>query len=193
MAWRNRVRELAASSGLPNHAKKDSTGICFIGERKFSDFLAQYLPRQPGEIRTLDDVVVGTHEGLVFYTIGQRQGLGIGGLKDAAGEPWYVVDKEVQHNILRVAQGIDHPALFSRRLRAGRLHWIAGSPPALPLRCTARIRYRQVDRPCEVTTGAGQCCEVSFSEPQRAITPGQSVVFYAAETCLGGGIIEAAL
>jgi tRNA-specific 2-thiouridylase len=190
---KRRVREIAAARALPNHAKKDSTGICFIGERRFSDFLAQYLPGQPGEIRTLDDVVIGTHQGLMFYTIGQRHGLGIGGRRDTAGDPWYVAGKEPAHNILRVVQGVDHPALFSRRLRAGRLHWIDGMPPTLPLTCTARIRYRQVDRPCEVTAAARQDCEVRFHEPQRAVTPGQSVVFYDAETCLGGGIIETVL
>jgi tRNA-specific 2-thiouridylase len=190
---KSRVREIAADHRLPNHDKKDSTGICFIGERKFRDFLAQYLPRQPGEIRTLDDTVVGIHQGLVFYTIGQRQGLGIGGRRNAAGEPWYVAGKEPARNILRVVQGADHPALFNRALRAGRLHWIAGMPPALPLQCTARIRYRQVDRPCKVTANGAGGWLIRFREAQRAVTPGQSVVFYDGDICLGGGIIEAAL
>jgi tRNA-specific 2-thiouridylase len=187
------VRELALQAGFRNHDKKDSTGICFIGERKFRDFLERYLARQPGEIRTLDDEIIGRHQGLMFYTIGQREGLGIGGKKGSAGDPWYVADKDPGRNILRVVQGVNHPALFKRRLRTGRLHWIAGSAPALPLRCTARIRYRQPDRPCLVTPGPHATGFVEFSEPQRAVTPGQSVVFYDGETCLGGGVIEKAL
>jgi tRNA-specific 2-thiouridylase len=157
---KQRVREIAEQNGFPNHAKKDSTGICFIGERKFSDFLAQYLPKQPGEIRTLDDEVVGMHQGLVFYTLGQRQGLGIGGQKDTTGAPWYVARKEPGTNV------------------------------AMPLSCTARIRHRQEDRPCTVTAGHNDECLVEFRQPQRAVTPGQSVVFYDGEECLGGGIIE---
>ncbi len=187
------VRELAARAGFQNHGKKDSTGICFIGERRFREFLERYLPRRPGEIRTLNDEIIGEHQGLMFHTIGQRQGLGIGGRKASAGEPWYVADKDPRNNILRVVQGGNHPALFNRRLRAGRLHWIAGLPAALPLTCTARIRYRQPDQPCLVTRGSGSGCMVEFREPQRAVTPGQSVVFYDGEVCLGGGVIEAAL
>jgi len=190
---KTRVRELAAQAGFRNHDKKDSTGICFIGERKFRDFLERYLPRQPGEIRTLDDLLVGRHQGLMFYTIGQREGLGIGGRHGAAGDPWYVAGKDTAHNILRVVQGVDHPALFNRRLRTGSLHWIAGAAPALPLDCTARIRYRQPDRPCRVTRGPADSAIVEFTEHQRAVTPGQSVVFYDGETCLGGGVIEQAL
>jgi tRNA-specific 2-thiouridylase len=190
---KTQVRELAAQSGFRNHDKKDSTGICFIGERKFREFLARYLPRRPGEIRTLDDRLVGRHQGLMFYTIGQREGLGIGGRQGATGDPWYVAGKDTAHNILRVVQGVDHPALFSRRLCTGRLHWIAGSAPALPLECTARIRYRQPDRPCVVASGPAHGGLVEFTEPQRAVTPGQSVVFYDGETCLGGGVIEAAM
>ncbi len=184
------VREIAAENGFPNHAKKDSTGICFIGERKFSDFLAHYLPGQPGEIRTLDDAVIGTHQGVVFYTLGQRQGLGIGGQKDTASEPWYVARKEPETNVLRVVQGVDHPALFSRQLAAGQLHWISGSRPSLPLSCTARIRHQQHDQPCSVSAGHSGEYLVDFRQPQRAVTPGQSVVFYAGEECLGGGVIE---
>jgi tRNA-specific 2-thiouridylase len=187
---KQRVREIAAENGLQNHAKKDSTGICFIGERKFSNFLARYLPGQPGEIKTLDDEVIGEHQGLVFYTLGQRQGLGIGGLKDTSGAPWYVARKETDTNVLRVVQGVDHPVLFSRQLLASQLHWISGSRPALPLSCTARIRYQQEDQPCTVTaTHTGECV-AEFRQPQRAVTPGQSVVFYDNEECLGGGIIE---
>jgi tRNA-specific 2-thiouridylase len=187
------VRELAAQAGFQNHDKKDSTGICFIGERKFRDFLERYLPRRPGEIRTLDDELIGRHHGLMFYTIGQREGLGIGGRKESAGEPWYVVAKDPERNILNVVQGLNHPALFNRRLTTGKLHWISGSAPALPLSCTARIRYRQPDQPCLVTRGPQDTGFVEFREPQRAVTPGQSVVFYDGVVCLGGGIIEAAL
>ncbi len=187
------VRDMATRAGFRNHDKKDSTGICFIGERKFSDFLARYLPGQPGEIRNLDGDLIGEHQGLVFYTIGQRQGLGIGGQKDTPGAPWYVVEKDMKHNILRVAQGVDHPALFKRSLFASQLHWIAGQPPAMPLSCTARIRYRQSDQSCTVDTPTPDQAVVEFVQPQRAITPGQSVVFYDGEVCLGGGIIDAAL
>ena len=187
------VRELAARAGFRNHDKKDSTGICFIGERKFRDFLERYLPRLPGEIRSLDDQIIGHHQGLMFYTIGQREGLGIGGKKGSDGNPWYVAGKDTGRNILRVVQGVNHPALFNRRLRTGRLHWIAGSAPRLPLTCTARIRYRQADQPCLVSGASQDSGIVEFREPQRAVTPGQSVVFYDGETCLGGGVIEAAL
>jgi len=187
------VRDMATQAGFRNHDKKDSTGICFIGERKFSDFLARYLPRQPGEIRTLDGVLIGEHQGLVFYTIGQRQGLGIGGKKGTTGAPWYVVEKDIKSNLLRVAQGVDHPALFKQRLHASQLHWIAGRPPEMPLACCARIRYRQSDQPCTVDITASDQALVEFQQPQRAITPGQSVVLYDGEVCLGGGIIDAAL
>jgi tRNA-specific 2-thiouridylase len=187
------VRELAAQAGFRNHDKKDSTGICFIGERKFRDFLERYLPRQPGEIRSLDDEVIGHHRGLMFYTIGQREGLGIGGRKGSDGNPWYVAGKDTGRNILRVVQGVNHPALFNRRLRTGRLHWIAGSAPSQPLACTARIRYRQPDQYCLVTQDPEGSGIVEFREPQRAVTPGQSVVFYDGEVCLGGGVIEKAL
>jgi tRNA-uridine 2-sulfurtransferase len=187
------VRELAAQAGFQNHDKKDSTGICFIGERKFRDFLERYLPRRPGEIRTLDNEVIGRHHGLMFYTIGQREGLGIGGRKGTDGDPWYVASKDPERRILYVVQGVNNPALFNRRLRTGRLHWIAGSSPTLPLACTARIRYRQPDVPCLVTRDPEDTGIVEFLEPQRAVTPGQSVVFYDGEVCLGGGVIEAAM
>jgi tRNA-uridine 2-sulfurtransferase len=187
------VRELAAQAGFQNHDKKDSTGICFIGERKFRDFLERYLPRRPGEIRSLDDEIIGRHHGLMFHTIGQREGLGIGGRKGSDGDPWYVASKDPGRDILYVVQGVNHPALFNRRLRTGRLHWIAGSAPTLPLGCTARIRYRQPDVPCLVTRGPKDTGIVDFREPQRAVTPGQSVVFYGGEVCLGGAVIEVAL
>jgi len=187
------VRRLAESEGFGNYAKKDSTGICFIGERRFSEFLARYLEKNPGDIRTLDNKTIGQHDGLVFYTIGQRQGLGIGGHRGGSGEPWYVIDKDMEHNILTVAQGVNHPALFSPGLRASQLHWISGTPPASPSGCTARIRHQQPVQTCTLDIINGQECMVSFTTPQRAVTPGQSVVFYQDEECLGGAIIESAV
>lgn len=187
------VRAIARDAGFGNHAKKDSTGICFIGERRFSEFLAHYLQKQPGEIRTLEEQLIGTHDGLMFYTIGQRQGLGIGGRSDATGEPWYVVAKDTGRNILYVAQGVNHPALFRPVLRASQLHWIAGAPPPLPFTCEARIRHQQPLQPCRVEQAGADECIVRFQTPQRAITPGQSVVCYQGDVCLGGGIIEAAI
>jgi tRNA-specific 2-thiouridylase len=181
------VRALARAAGLPNHARKDSTGICFIGERKFKDFLSRYLPAQPGEIRTLEGEVKGRHDGLMFYTIGQRQGLGIGG----PGDPWYVVGKDLAHNVLLVAQGEDHPALFADALYADQITWVAGAPPTLPLQASAKTRYRQADQPCRLTATNGSLL-VEFEQPQRAIAPGQSVVFYRDDECLGGGVIERA-
>ena len=185
------VRELAAAAGLVTHAKKDSTGICFIGERRFREFLNHYLPAQPGPIRTVDGEELGEHAGLMFHTIGQRQGLRIGGRRDSSGEPWYVVNKDLDRNTLIVAQGRNHPALFHQRLYASQLYWIAGEPPHLPLACAAKIRYRQPDQACALETLDGDCAEVCFNEPQRAVTPGQSVVFYRNDECLGGGIIDA--
>lgn len=187
------VRKLAAEAGLITHDKKDSTGICFIGERNFREFLGRYLPAQRGAICTLAGEKIGEHMGLMFYTLGQRQGLGIGGRRGDTGEPWYVIGKDLPHNRLIVAQGHHHPLLFRRRLRATDLHWVAGVPPALPLRCKAKTRYRQADQTCTVQQGPPGDCLVEFSEPQRAITPGQSVVFYADSECLGGGVIDAVL
>jgi hypothetical protein len=186
------VRRLAREAGLPNHARKDSTGICFIGERRFREFLGRYLPAQPGEVRTVDGRRVGRHDGLMFHTIGQRKGLGIGGRNDGSGEPWYVVAKDLRDNALIVGQGCDHPLLYSDVLIAGRLHWIAGVPPAWPLGCQAKIRYRQEDQACVVEPDGEGRVAVTFERPQRAIAPGQSVVFYRGEECLGGGIIETA-
>lgn len=187
------VRRLAESEGFRNHAKKDSTGICFIGERRFSEFLARYLKKNPGDIRTLDNKTIGQHDGLMFYTIGQRQGLGIGGRRDSSGEAWYVVNKDMTHNILTVAQGVNHPALYSPGLRARQLHWIAGSPAGTQGEYTARIRHQQPVQACMLEMLNEQECMVSFRTPQRAVTPGQSVVFYQGEECLGGAIIEAAV
>jgi tRNA-specific 2-thiouridylase len=186
------VREMAKTAGIPVHAKKDSTGICFIGERRFSTFLAHYIKKQPGEIRTLDDTLVGRHDGLMFYTIGQRQGLGIGGRRDSSAAPWYVTGKDFDNNILRVAQGVNHPALFNPGLLASGLHWIAGAAPDAGIECHARIRHRQPLQACTLTLSGQQQCSVRFRDPQRAITPGQSVVFYQDNECLGGAIIEAA-
>jgi tRNA-specific 2-thiouridylase len=181
------VRALAHDAGLPNFDRKDSTGICFIGERRFKDFLARFLPARRGEIRTLDDAVVGQHDGAMYYTIGQRQGLGIGG----AGEPWYVVDKDVVRNIIYVVQGEEHPALYSAGLVAGQVHWIH-EPPALPIPgLSAKTRYRQPDQACTLDIEDEQL-RVEFAIPQRAITPGQSLVLYQDEECLGGAVIERA-
>jgi len=185
------VREKAASAGFVTARKKDSTGICFIGERRFRDFLKQYLPAQPGPIVSVDGDELGEHEGLMYHTIGQRQGLRIGGLANRPEAPWYVVDKQVADNVLVVAQGNEHPALFKTQLTAADVIWISGEPPTLPLTCHAKIRYRQADQPCEVSASDTKV-QVSFTTPQRAVTPGQSVVFYEGDLCLGGGVIEAA-
>ena len=184
-----KVRALAEQHGLATAKKKDSTGICFIGERRFKDFLQQYLPAQPGDILSLQGEPLGRHQGLMYHTIGQRQGLGIGGRADHSEAPWYVVGKDLANNVLLVAQGNDHPALFADSLLAGEIYWVAGAPPALPLRCRAKIRYRQADQDCTLET-AGAQYRVVFDKPQRAVTPGQSVVFYKDELCLGGGVIE---
>lgn len=184
------VRRIAAEAGFINHGKKDSTGICFIGERDFRHFLKYYIEPDPGDIRTPTGEVIGQHDGLAFYTIGQRQGLGIGGKRLSDGRPWYVADKDVATNTLIVVQGHDHPALHTRGLTADRLHWVAGHPPRTPYRCRARTRYRQSVQACEITTVEGDRCQVVFDAPQWAVTPGQAVVFYEGEQCLGGGTIE---
>ena len=183
------VREKAASAGFVTARKKDSTGICFIGERRFRDFLKQYLPAQPGPIVSVDGDDLGEHEGLMYHTIGQRQGLGIGGLANRPEAPWYVVDKKVTDNALVVAQGNEHPALFKTQLTAADMIWISGEPPSFPFNCHAKIRYRQADQAC-VVSACGAKIEVTFNTPQRAVTPGQSVVFYEDDICLGGGVIE---
>jgi len=184
------VRALARKAGLVTHDKKDSTGICFVGERPFRDFLRRYIPEMTGEIRTPAGKTVGTHEGVFYYTLGQRQGLGIGGIQSAREAPWYVVDKDLEQNILYVAQGHDHPLLYSMTLTAVDVHWVAGSPPSMPLACTAKTRYRQPDQSCVVETMVQGEYKVRFAEKQRAVTPGQYVVFYDGNICLGGGIIE---
>ena len=187
------VRALAARAGFPNSAKKDSTGICFIGERRFRSFLSRYLPAQPGDIVSAEGTLLGTHQGLMFHTIGQREGLGIGGLKNGSGEPWYVTGKDLDRNQLIVAQGNQHPDLFRQQLMVADLHWISGQMPELPLDCHAKIRYRQAEQACRISAGSGRpvtTLEVAFTRPQRAVTPGQAIVFYQAEVCLGGGTIQ---
>lgn len=182
------VRKMAEAAGLINYDKKDSTGICFIGERKFKDFLAEFLLAKPGDIKTTDGKVIGKHGGIMFYTIGQRKGLNIGGLKDADETPWYVVDKEVRNNVLIVGQGSEHPLLYRTNLICDDITWI-NTPPKFPLSCRAKTRYRQQDQACEVSVLNNQQLQVNFADPQRAVTPGQSIVFYQDDCCLGGGII----
>lgn len=186
-----KVREIAKQAGLYNYNKKDSTGICFIGERKFKDFLSEFLLTKPGPIETTEGKVLGKHDGLMYYTIGQRKGLNMGGKKDAKQAPWYVIDKDIKRNILIISQGHDHPLLFSSSLICDDLHWIKEEPPkTLPMHCVAKTRYRQSDQACTITSLDGNRYNVQFSNPQRAITPGQSIVFYQDDVCLGGGIIK---
>lgn len=187
------VRRIAAQLGLVTAAKKDSTGICFIGERRFREFLGRYLPAQPGPILTVAGQRVGEHQGLMYHTLGQRKGLGIGGTRDGNDEPWYVVDKLMDDNVLVVAQGHEHPRLMSVGLVAGQLDWIDRLPLAEPLRCVVKTRYRQQDVPCLVQPQADGQVKVLFDAPVAAVTPGQSAVFYLDELCLGGGVIEARL
>lgn len=185
------VRQIAEEQGLLTFDKKDSTGICFIGERKFKDFLQQYLPAQPGEIISVDGQRLGQHEGLMYHTLGQRKGLFIGGLADAGDAPWYVVDKDVARNELIVAQGKQHPRLFSQGLIAGQVHWVNRQELTAPFHCTVKTRYRQEDIACEVIPLANGDLEIKFNQPIAAVTPGQSAVFYQDDVCLGGAIIEA--
>ena len=191
------VRQIAEKHDLATAKKKDSTGICFIGERRFKDFLQQYLPAQKGEILTDDNKVIGTHDGLMYYTLGQRGGIGIGGVKDRVEAPWFVLAKDLEKNRLIVGQGHEHPMLMSNELKAYKLDWIDGLPPAdvfsdEGLACMEKSRYRQPDQACRVfaTNADGSEVRVVFDEPQRAVTPGQSAVFYIDEVCLGGGVIE---
>ena len=187
------IRALAKTNNLMTHDKKDSTGICFIGERRFSTFLEKFLPAKPGEIHTVDGVCIGNHNGLMYYTLGQRKGLGIGGLKESDEEPWYVVEKDLLNNILKVAQGHNHPAMFNNTLETSQVNWIEGSEPDKTItdKLTAKIRYRQSDQDWTLTKIDNSNYKASFKQPQRAITPGQSIVFYKDEVCLGGGVIEA--
>ncbi len=184
------VRAIAEDLGLATAKKKDSTGICFIGERKFKDFLARYLPAQAGDIKTVDGQVIGRHDGLMYHTLGQRKGLGIGGVKGASENAWYVVEKDLVNNVLIVAQGQDNSALLSSGLIASQLHWVDRQPIREKRRCTVKTRYRQADIDCVIEPLDDETIRVVFDEPQIAVTPGQSAVFYQGEVCLGGGIIE---
>ncbi len=185
---KDQVRQTAQKLSLPIHDKKDSTGICFIGERRFSDFLSRFLPSQTGQIKTLDGQTIGEHQGAYYYTIGQRQGLGIGG----DGEPWYVTEKDVNRNIVYVVQGHDHPALMKKVVHAEQLSWVTGTPPTLPLNCKAKTRYRQEEQNCTISMIGPNYTKVEFDYPQWAITPGQSIVFYNEDICIGGGVIQSA-
>lgn len=184
------VRKLAMDAGLPNHAKKDSTGICFIGERPFREFLQRYLPREPGDMITPAGKCIGRHQGLMYYTLGQRQGLGIGGTRDGDGEPWFVAEKRIKENQLVVVQGHDHPLLLKKELDAQDASWICGQAPDQGLAYAAKTRYRQVDSVCHLGQVHDGEFALTFNDPQWAITPGQSAVLYAGEVCLGGGIIR---
>jgi len=183
------VRRIAAEAGLPTAAKKDSTGICFVGERDFREFLGRYLPARPGEIRDPRGRVLGEHQGVFFFTLGQREGLQLGGVRGAAQAPWYVVGKDVATNVLVVDQGSDSPYLQSQKLWSEAAHWIAGAPPAAGFECSAQTRYRQSDQACRVSVRDDGCLEVRFADPQRAVTPGQSLVLYDGDVCLGGAVI----
>jgi tRNA-specific 2-thiouridylase len=187
------VRAIAEKAGLVTHNKKDSTGICFIGERKFKDFLGKYLPAKPGIIESAEGIEIGQHDGLMYHTLGQRKGLRIGGLANAGEEPWYVVEKDLLRNVLIVGQGHNHPRLFSKGLIANQLHWVDRHDFTTSLKCTVKTRYRQEDVPCTVTpieSSATGEYQVNFDEQQSSVTPGQSVVFYQGDVCLGGGIID---
>ncbi len=183
------VRRIARERALPVHDKRDSTGICFIGERPFAEFLSHYLPAQPGPIETPEGRRLGTHRGLMYYTLGQRQGLEVGGVHGAAEAPWYVAGKDLRSNVLVVVQEHEHPLLMSDEFTTEPAHWIAGGPPAARFACTVRTRYRQPDQPCEVTVATDGACEVRTRGAQRAVTPGQSAVFYDGAVCLGGAVI----
>jgi tRNA-uridine 2-sulfurtransferase len=184
------VRAIARREGIPTWAKKDSTGICFIGERPFRDFLARYLPRVPGLIETADGRNVGAHAGLAYYTLGQRQGLGVGGVRDGDAAPWFVAGKDAARNALIVVQGHDNPRLYRRDVTAIDMHWIAGEAPTLPRRMAAKTRYRMADAACEVWSDR-ETLRVRFDAPQWAPTPGQYLVLYDGDVCLGGGVIAA--
>jgi tRNA-specific 2-thiouridylase len=185
------VRAIAAEANLPTAAKKDSTGICFIGERDFREFLGRYLPARPGEIQDPQGQVLGEHPGVFYFTLGQREGLQLGGVRGRDAAPWYVVGKDVARNVLYVDQGHDSPWLQSTRLWSEKAHWIAGSAPARRFTCTAQVRYRQQDERCEVQVLDDGSLAVHFARDQRAVTPGQSLVLYDGDTCLGGAVIAA--
>ncbi|MDP3268452.1 MAG: tRNA 2-thiouridine(34) synthase MnmA [Legionella sp.] len=184
------VREFAQQLGLVTHDKKDSTGICFIGEKRFKTFLNEFILAQPGDIKNMEGQLLGTHDGLMFYTIGQRQGLGIGGLQNSGDEPWYVVEKDVPTNTLYIAQGKNHPMLYAQGLICSPIHWLIEHQDILPLTCYAKTRYRQTEQGCMISPLNENQHYVMFSTPQRAVTPGQYVVFYNKNQCLGGAVIE---
>ncbi len=183
------VRRIALEAALPTAKKKDSTGICFIGERDFREFLGQYIPARRGEIRSVDGTVVGEHDGVFFYTLGQREGLQVGGVKGRPAAPWFVVGKDVPGNVLVVDQGGDSDWLLSTELESEAAHWIGAPPGAGSFRCSAKTRYRQDDQPCQVAVRDDGRLQVSFDTPQRAVTPGQSLVLYRGDECLGGAVI----
>ena len=183
------VRKIASDAGFAIHDKKDSTGICFIGERPFRDFLSQYIPVNKGAIHDTQETIIGEHDGIHFYTLGQRQGLGIGGIKGVNEQPWYVVAKDIETNTLIVAQGHDHPLLYSQGLFMTDPHWVADQPPNIPFTCKAKIRYRQRDQVCTIESLAADKGSIRFEQAQRAVTPGQYIVFYDGDICLGGGVI----
>lgn len=187
--YKREVRKIASSLKLPNSAKKDSTGICFIGERPFREFLSRYLPHEPGSIQTPDGDIVGKHLGLMYYTIGQRQGLGIGGTRNGTDEPWFVCGKNMEKNALIVVQGHEHPSLLQSSLAATDLTWVSGEKPHCDWVYAAKTRYRQKDAPCTIAEFKGAECRIDFAQAQWAVTPGQSVVVYESNVCLGGGII----
>lgn len=184
------VRRMAKKAGLHTFQKKDSTGICFIGERKFKTFLQSYLPALPGEIKTLDQQVIGQHDGVMYYTIGQRQGLGIGGTRASTGQPWYVASKDVKNNVLYVVQGKQHPALYRSEAQFTDVQWSTGHAPSFPFECSAKIRYRQVEQACQITQKDANTYQARFLHPQWAVTPGQAIVLYQGEICLGGGTLR---
>jgi len=185
------VRDIAERLGFANYDKKDSTGICFIGERKFTEFLERYLPAQPGDIVNDAAEVIGRHNGLMFHTLGQRKGLGIGGLSHSTEDPWYVYGKDLENNTLLVCQGVDNRLMMTNQLSCSQLHWVDEQIPEISFPATCKVRYRQPDQDCFVTVSDGEA-KVTFPELQRAVTPGQSVVFYKDDVCLGGGIIDSA-
>lgn len=187
---KSQIRDFASELGLITHNKKDSTGICFIGERRFKSFLQEFILAKPGEIRSSTGDLIGQHDGLMYYTLGQRQGLGIGGRQDSNEEPWYVVDKNTQTNTLIVAQGTNHPRLYSQGLICKKIHWLKDVTDDLPLTCYAKTRYRQPEQACMISPENNNQHVVMFSNPQRAVTPGQFIVFYDKNRCLGGATIE---
>ena len=187
------VRERARRAGLPVYDKPDSTGICFIGERPFREFLGKFLDKTPGPIEAPDGERLGTHQGLAFYTLGQRGGLQIGGRRGHSEEPWYVAAKDARRNVLVVVQGHDHPLLASEALTTGPMHWLTPAPRAQSFQCTAKVRYRQADQPCRFEPQPDGTARIVFDQPQRAVTPGQYAVIYDGDRCLGGAVIETVL